>query len=65
MGGIAGDKLSEGDPTKVYVVPQDGLEKYAKDWRNVVAQISDSTGRVWKSKHLKRNEKPSWAKITT
>lgn len=60
--GIQGEKLSEGDLTKIYMVSQDGLEKYAKDWRKLVAQISDTTGKVWTSKSLNENEVPSWAK---
>jgi len=60
--GIEGTKLAEGDPTKIYMVSQDGLEKYAKDWRKLVAQISDTTGKVWKSERLRENEVPSWAK---
>lgn len=61
MGGIAGKKLSEGDPSQVYVVEQGGMELYAKDWRRIVAQVSDSTGVVWYSKKLTTGEKPSWA----
>ena len=40
---------------------EEGLEKYAKDWRKIIAQVSDSTGKVWKSKKLKRHEIPAWA----
>lgn len=59
---IAGTKLLEGDPPKTYVVKQDGLEKYADRWQEVVAQISDSTGRVWRSPRLEANSVPSWAR---
>ena len=59
--GIGGKTLPEGSPSEIYVVTQDGMEKYAKDWRGIVAQVSDSTGRVWKSKQLPRNKVPSWA----
>lgn len=59
QGGIQGRKLTEGDSTEIYVVDQDGMEQYAKDWKNIVAQVSDSTSKVWHSKKLK--EKPSWA----
>jgi hypothetical protein len=62
MDSIQGEKLSEGDPTKAYMVSQDGLDEFSQVWRKVIAQISDSTGKVWKSKKLKKNEKPSWAK---
>lgn len=59
--GIPGEKLSEGDPPPLYAIAQEGLEKYAKDWRKIIAQVSDSTGKVRKSKKLKRHEIPSWA----
>ena len=61
MGGIRGKKLTEGDPSEIFVVDQSGMEHYAKDWRKIVAQVSDSTGKVWYSKKLKANETPSWA----
>lgn len=62
MDGIAGKKLGEGDPSEVYVVNQEGLEKYKSNWRSVRAQVNDTTGKYWRSKKLKRGEKPSWAK---
>jgi len=58
---IAGTKLLEGDPPKMYLVTQVGLEKYADRWQEVVAQVSDSTGRVWRSPRLAANPVPSWA----
>lgn len=63
MGGIRGKKLTEGDPSEVFVVDQSGMEQYAKDRRNIVAQVSDSTGKVWYSKKLKAAQIPSWAAI--
>jgi len=60
-GGIHGKKLSEGDPSEVYMVEQNGMGVYSKDWRDVTAQVNDSTGKTWKSKKLKKAEKPSWA----
>ena len=62
MSGIAGKKLSEGDQSERYLVSQDGMEEYARHWRDIVAQVSDSTGKVWKSKKLDRKAIPSWAK---
>ena len=62
VGGIAGKKLSEGDPTQIYLVKQDRLEKYADHWRDLVAQVSDSTSKVWVSKKLHKHEIPTWAK---
>jgi hypothetical protein len=61
MGGISGKKLSEGDPTEVFVVTQEGMAAYAKDWRRVIAQVNDSAGKTWYSKAPKANQKPSWA----
>ena len=63
MGGIAGKKLTEGDPAEVFVVDQAGLDQYARDWQKIVAQVSDSTGKVWSSTKLKSAAIPSWAKI--
>ena len=61
MGGIVGKKLSEGDPSETYVVEQAGMERYAKDWRRIVAQVNDSTGKAWYSEKLNAKAKPSWA----
>jgi hypothetical protein len=61
MEGIAGKKLDEGDPSKVYIVDQEGLEAYSSKWRKVTAQANDTTGKAWRSKKLNRAEKPSWA----
>lgn len=60
-GSIHGKKLTEGDPSEIFVVNQEGLEKYSKDWHKLRAQISDSTGKVWFSKAQKAAERPSWA----
>ena len=57
--GIAGKTLSEAAPSEIHLVTQHGMEKYADVWGKIVAQVSDSTGRVWTSKPLKK--KPSWA----
>lgn len=62
--GITGKRLSEGDPPESYLVKQDGMEEYARDWREVVAQVSDATGQVWNSNKLKKNQVPTWAKLT-
>lgn len=61
MGGIRGKKLTEGDSSEIFIVDQDGLEQYSKDWKLIIAQVSDSTGKVWQSKKTK--EMPSWAII--
>ena len=59
--GLAGKSLPEGSAAEIHVVSQDGLEKYAKSWRDIVAQVSDSTGRVWTSKRVPKSKVPSWA----
>ena len=61
MAGIVGKKLTGGDPTEFFVVEQAGMEQYAADWRKIVAQVTDSTGKTWYSKQLGPNERPSWA----
>ena len=61
MGGIVGKKLTEGDPSEAYVVEQAGMEQYAKDWKYIVAQVNDSTGKTWYSTKPRANQMPSWA----
>ncbi len=63
MEGIPGKKLSEGDKPLQYTVSQEGLEQYAADWREIRAQVSDTTGKEWISEKLPRTRKPSWAKV--
>jgi hypothetical protein len=62
MEGLQGQKLEEGAPPLVFPVKQEGLEEYAKDWKKLRAQVSDSTGKVWQSPRKWRGEPPSWAK---
>lgn len=57
---VAGKKLSEGDPPLTFPLDQTGLEKYAKDWKKIRAEIIDSTGKKWSSKRLCEKNKPSW-----
>ncbi len=61
MEGLEGKKLEEGAQPLTLQVKQEGLEKYAKDWKKLRAQVSDSTGKVWMSKRVWRGKKPSWA----
>jgi len=58
---VQGQKLSEGDPAARFIVPYKGLDKYSKDWRKMRAQVSDSTGRVYRSKR-KKTPTPEWVK---
>ena len=62
MEGLQGQKLEEGAPPLTYPVDQEGLEKYGRDWRDVRAQVSDATGKVWRSPKKRRESAPSWAK---
>lgn len=59
--GIKGEKLSEGDPPRYFMVNQAGLEKYASVWHKLRAQVSDTTGKVYLSSKVKT--KPSWANV--
>jgi hypothetical protein len=61
--GIAGKKLSEGDPTALFVVSQDDMAPFSADWHRIVAQVSDATGKVWSSKRLNKVARPSWASL--
>ena len=59
---IQGQRLDEGAAPLIYPVKySDDLKVYANDWKKVRAQVSDSTGKVWKSPRFKRLNKPSWA----
>jgi len=60
QGGLKGQKLAEGDAPAVFPLEQEGLKEYASNWRNIIAQVSDSTGKEWVSKKVM--ECPSWAK---
>lgn len=59
--GLVGKKLQEGDQPLTYPVIQNNLEEYKEKWRNLTAQISDSTGKVWRSKKIQEGKAPSWA----
>lgn len=59
---IRGERLGEGDPPLIKMIPQEGLEEFARNWWLLRAQVSDSTGRVWTSPMAK--ETPSWARGT-
>ena len=57
---IAGITLKEGDPPVRIVEDQVGLEKYSDQWSDMVVEITDSSGKAWRSpragKH--KNEPP-------
>lgn len=58
--GLSGQKLLEGDQPLIFDIKYEDLDKYKNDWKKVVAQVRDSSGKVWKSKQV--TDKPSWAK---
>ena len=60
--GIAGKRLAEGDAPAIFIISQDGMQEYAKDWRKIRAAIYDSAGREYLSPKKKRTDStPSWA----
>ena len=59
---INGQKLSEGDAPLSFPVTYDRMEKYSKDWRNILAQVNDSAGKIYLSKKAVIEPKPSWVK---
>jgi hypothetical protein len=58
--GIYGTRLGEGDPPVAYVVDQEGMRKYKKDWHKVRAVVIDSAGTAYYSSKVR--EAPSWGK---
>ena len=57
--GRFGNKLAEGDEPLKFLIPYEKMYKYKKDWRNIIAQVTDSSGKIWKSNRVK--VKPLWA----
>ncbi|MCB4757602.1 MAG: hypothetical protein LHV69_11340 [Elusimicrobia bacterium] len=55
---IYGKKLCEGDPPATFLVDQERMKEYAKHWKNLRVQISDSAGKVYFGDRTKK--KPSW-----
>jgi hypothetical protein len=58
-------RMEAGEPPKIYPIDQSGLETYAGLWKEIVAQVSDSTGKEWVSKRVRRGKPPSWAPTPT
>ena len=58
--GLSGQKLLEGDQPLIFEISYEGMERYKKDWKKIVVQVNDSSGKVWKSNQV--TNKPSWAK---
>lgn len=63
--GVVGNSLSEGCPPQLFHTNQKGLEAYAAKWRDIRGQVTDSSGKVWRSKKLSKKIIPSWATIKT
>lgn len=62
--GIAGKTLAEGAPPAIFIISQDGMQEYARDWRKIRAAIYDSAGREYLSPRTPRKDSvPSWAKV--
>lgn len=59
--GVGQKTLPEGAASEMHIVSQDGLEKYADRWRDIVAQVSDTRGKEWRSPKLPETARPSWA----
>ncbi len=57
---IRGQRLGEGDPPASYVVSQDGMEDYKKDWHKIRAAVTDTAGKEYLSK-VDKSKRPSWA----
>ncbi len=57
---INGQKLEEGDAPISYPVTYEGMEKYSRSWRKIVAQVNDSAGKTYLSSKVQTEQKPSW-----
>ena len=61
--GIAGKRLAEGDAPAIFIMSQDGMQEYSKDWRKIRAAVYDSAGREYLSpKKTGRDSAPSWVR---
>lgn len=59
---IGGRKLSEGDAPAVFVLSQDGLEKYKSVWRDVRGYVEDSAYGKYLAQKVDKSKIPSWAR---
>jgi hypothetical protein len=59
--GIEGKRLGEGDPVFTHLVSQDEMPEFKAKWRKIVAQVTDSSGKVWSSPQVPKKPIPSWA----
>ena len=53
---VRGCKLAEGEAPVTFVVPHDVQDNYERDLVRIRAQVSDSTGRVYLSKHAEKQQ---------
>jgi len=51
-------KLGEGDPPLTYFIDQDRLSSYSKEWKKIISEAKDTTGKIYSSKRV--TKKPSW-----
>lgn len=58
-GGTKWIKLGEGDPAHQVTFRQDALLKYATAWQHIIAHVTDSSGKEWKSKPVSKDRVPS------
>lgn len=63
--GIQPRTPNEADPPVRVLIDQKGLREYAPFWRDIRAQVRDSSNRVWKSKKSPKDSVPSWATLQT
>ena len=57
---MRGAKLDEGDRPELYMMAQEGMEKYAKDWKRLRAEVLCSNNKTYKAKATRKTI-PSWA----
>jgi hypothetical protein len=57
---LQGIKLLEGDGPLSFEFEQVGFEEYARNWWLLRAEVSDASGRIWRSP-MSSGKPPSWA----
>ncbi len=57
---VRGIKLAEGDLPATFMIDQNGLEEYKKNWKNIRAKVQNSAGKTYYSKKVNKHKIPSW-----